>query len=229
MAAADEVTKANSNMTFEIEFRPFRLHPTLKDDQPQEKLPWLISKFGEDKIGELLARVADRAKECNLDLKLNGKMCSTTRAHRLLLKAWKVGGQNTQQNVLVALFKAYFNEVLDISNVDVLATVAQEAGLMNRQEALKYLDSDQELQEVDDMVEQARAGGVSGVPVTVIDGKWAISGGQSKDVYLQIFKKLAACCGAGGPGGPPNVHMDSNASCNLAVSEDRNSCVATTA
>ncbi|KAF8982230.1 hypothetical protein BDQ17DRAFT_1437990 [Cyathus striatus] len=42
------------------------------------------------------------------------------------------------------------------------------------------------------MCEAARAGGISGVPVIIIDGKWAVSGGQSSDVFIQIFKKLAA-------------------------------------
>lgn len=86
------------------------------------------------------------------------------------------------------------------------------------------------------MVAQARAGGVTGVPVTVVDGKWAISGGQSKDVYLQVgliisfrgsthevycqvFKKMAACCKSGTAkcaGGPvTNVETDPEATCTL--------------
>jgi hypothetical protein len=62
------------------------------------------------------------------------------------------------------------------------------------------------------MCDDARNKGITGVPVIIIDGKWAISGGQSSDVFvqvgfffnclgfkwpvfqvlLQIFKKLAA-------------------------------------
>ena len=100
-----------------------------------------------------MERVAERAKEYNMELyvllicfinvvgadfalwlfsKYNGKICSTLRAHRLLLKAWKLGGQNAQQNLLDGLFKAYFEETLDISNLDVLAVVAQEASIMNK-------------------------------------------------------------------------------------------------
>jgi predicted DsbA family dithiol-disulfide isomerase len=225
--AVDEVTKTHSNISFEIEYRPFRLNPSFKDDEPVDKMPWFFNKFGEEKARALLARVDNRAKECNIEIKIGGKLCSTTRAHRLLLKAWKVGGQSTQQTVLDAIFKAYFGELLDISNVDILATVAQDAGLMDKQEALEYLKSDEDLKEVDDLVEEARAGGVSGVPVTVIDDKWAISGGQSKDVYLQIFKKLATCCGSSR--GPGNVQMDANASCSITPPEDSNACVATTA
>ena len=45
---------------------------------------------------------------------------------------------------------------------------------------------------VEEMMDQARANGVSGVPLMIIDGKWAISGGQSKDVYLQVSRSLLA-------------------------------------
>ena len=42
------------------------------------------------------------------------------------------------------------------------------------------------MKEVEDQIEEVRKGGISGVPVVIIDGKWAISGGQTKDVYLQV-------------------------------------------
>lgn len=59
------------------------------------------------------------------------------------------------------------------------------------------------------MMTEARRKGVNGVPFVVIDGKWAVSGGQTAEVYTQvslvcvarvwrrlisaqIFKKLAA-------------------------------------
>jgi predicted DsbA family dithiol-disulfide isomerase len=227
-AAIEEVTRTNPNISFGVEYRPFILHPSVKDDEPLDKRTWAIKRFGEEKLRALLERVTERAKECNLELNFDGKICSTLRAHRLLLRAWKLGGQNTQQKLLDGLFKASFEEALDISNLDVLATIAQEAGVMNKPEALNYLNSDEDLQEVDDMVEQARAGGVSGVPVMVIDGKWAISGGQAKDVYLQIFQKLATCSGCNG--GPESVQTDSNASCHVsAPTRDNDSCVATTA
>ena len=53
-------------------------------------------------------------------------------------------------------------------------------------QAVAYLTSDTDVQEVEDQIEEARKGGISGVPVVIIDGKWAISGGQTRDVYLQV-------------------------------------------
>ena len=53
-------------------------------------------------------------------------------------------------------------------------------------QTVTYLNSDEDVQAVDDQIEQARKGGINGVPVVIIDGKWAISGGQTRDVYLQV-------------------------------------------
>jgi predicted DsbA family dithiol-disulfide isomerase len=53
-------------------------------------------------------------------------------------------------------------------------------------QALDFFDSDENLEEVTQMMEESRINGVTGVPFTVIDGKWAVSGGQSADVYVQV-------------------------------------------
>jgi predicted DsbA family dithiol-disulfide isomerase len=42
------------------------------------------------------------------------------------------------------------------------------------------------------MCEKARTIGITGVPMTIIDGKWAVSGGQSSDVYVQVRSHLRA-------------------------------------
>jgi len=212
IGAIDDVTTSFPNISFEVEYRPYRLNPSVHDDEPQDKLAWLIKKFGVEKTNMIQDRIAARAKQCGLDIKVTaGKLCSTFRAHKLLFKAWKVGGQKTQQAMLSGIFKAYFTDVADISDKGVLADIAEKAGVLGRKEALKYLESEEDCQTVVEMMDQARANGVSGVPLMIIDGKWAISGGQSKDVYLQIFKKLAICNGGGSP--PHTIETDSDATC----------------
>ena len=39
---------------------------------------------------------------------------------------------------------------------------------------------------VDDQIKEARAKGVTGVPFTIIDGRWAVSGGQPAPVFVQV-------------------------------------------
>lgn len=37
------------------------------------------------------------------------------------------------------------------------------------------------------LADDARINGITGVPVTIIDGKWAVTGGQQSDVYIQVI------------------------------------------
>ena len=64
----------------------------------------------------------------------DGLITQTTLAHRLLLKAWKLGGQKTQQALLAVLFKGYFEETANIGDTDVLANMAVSAKMMTKDE-----------------------------------------------------------------------------------------------
>jgi predicted DsbA family dithiol-disulfide isomerase len=48
------------------------------------------------------------------------------------------------------------------------------------------MNSDECLAKVNHQVAEARAKGVTGVPFTIIDGKWAVSGGQSAPVFVKV-------------------------------------------
>lgn len=56
---------------------------------------------------------------------------------------------------------------------------------------MNFLQSDELQKEITDMCDKARDMGINGVPLTVIDGKWAVSGGQSSDVFVQV--SLCSC------------------------------------
>lgn len=43
------------------------------------------------------------------------------------------------------------------------------------------------------MCNNARSKGITGVPMTIIDGKWAVSGGQSSDVFIQVCSRAFLC------------------------------------
>lgn len=47
------------------------------------------------------------------------------------------------------------------------------------------------------MMAEARKKGVTGVPFTIIDGRWAVIGGQTAEVYIQVrvspFARGRAC------------------------------------
>jgi protein-disulfide isomerase-like protein with CxxC motif len=59
-------------------------------------------------------------------------MSQTTRAHRLTLKAWQLGGMKLQQAFAKRLFKAHFEDGAIISDVEMLSDVAEAAGVMTK-------------------------------------------------------------------------------------------------
>ncbi|TFK40137.1 thioredoxin-like protein [Crucibulum laeve] len=182
-------------LSFELEHVPFRLisPACITETSPKvERSVFLANQIGKEKFTKLQAVIAKWGEEKGIPISFRGVVSQTTRAHRLCQKAFQMGGQNLQIPLLSAIFKAHMEEGKDIADFGVLADLAEKTGVMSSQEALKFLESDELEKEVNEMCESARSGGITGVPMTIIDGKWAVSGGQSSDVFIQIFKKLAA-------------------------------------
>jgi predicted DsbA family dithiol-disulfide isomerase len=182
-------------LDFELEHLPFRLinSTILPENGPiVGRQEFLLKHIGEEKLTKLKAAISKWAVEKNVPISFRGVMSQTTRAHRLCQKAYKIGGQKLQVPLLCAVFKAHMEDEQDIADINVLADLAANAGTMTREEAIAFLESDELEKEVNSMCAEARSKGITGVPMTIIDEKWAVSGGQSSDVFVQIFKKLAA-------------------------------------
>jgi predicted DsbA family dithiol-disulfide isomerase len=192
-SAIDQVTRSYNTLHFQVEFRPYVLHPSIKPGHPQDRAAYSRQAYGEERASACAKKFRERGRAVGLEIGGGGILVNTDRAHRLTYRAWKKGGQSLQQTVISNLFHALIIDRKDISDVNILSEIAEASCLMSKDEATEYLGSDKDMKEVEDQIEKVRKGGISGVPVVIIDGKWAISGGQTKDVYLQVFEKLANC------------------------------------
>ncbi|KAF6754539.1 thioredoxin-like protein [Ephemerocybe angulata] len=184
---------------FELEHIPFRLISTtvLPEGAKEARHDFFTKSLGKEKMDALENNVIKWGQEKGRPLMLNGIMSQSTKAHRIVLKAGRLGGQDIQTPLISAIFAASMEEGKDVDDPEVLADIAAKNNVMSREEALSFIESDELAKEVEEMSTAARAKGVTGVPVVIIDGKWAVSGSQSCDVYVQIFKKLSTCQGAG--------------------------------
>jgi len=189
------VTDLHLPLKFEVEYRPFRLISShcLGENIVVDKKTFYISKIGEEKWASMEQAVGKWMEDKGIPVSFSGVMSQTTRAHRLSRKAYKAGGQYMQLPLLNSIFKAYVVEQKDIGDLELLAQFSEAIGLMSKEDAIRFLESDELEEEVKEMANEARSHGISGVPVTIIDGKWAVKGSQRSDAYIQIFKKLAAC------------------------------------
>ncbi|KAF8920233.1 thioredoxin-like protein [Mucidula mucida] len=184
-------------LSFDIEFRPYRLIPAhiLNDDTPKStRIEFFQKHLGKEAFeGFRDNSVMKWAEERKLNISFNGIMSSSLRAHRLSRKAYLMGKQNLQLPFLCATFKAYLELNHDISDINVLAHIAEAVKIMPKEQAVEFLLSSELEAEVNQMCEDAKNAGLSGVPTAIIDGKWLINGGQSSEVFVRIFKKLADC------------------------------------
>ncbi|KAJ6570141.1 thioredoxin-like protein [Mycena vulgaris] len=181
-------------LEFQFEFLPFRLiNSTLlpQDYQPKvDKKDFFINILGQEKFGQLEESIAKWGTEKGVPLSFRGVISQSTLAHRLSRKAFRIGGMELQLPYLMAVFRAHLQEAKDVGEIDVLSDIAAEVGVMSKSEAVAFLKSNELEDEVNNMCDEARAKGITGVPFTVIDGKWAVSGGQSSDVFVQVPPSL---------------------------------------
>jgi predicted DsbA family dithiol-disulfide isomerase len=113
---------------------------------------------------------------------------NTFEAHRLI---WFAQQQGKQDDLVDALFHAYFTEGRDIGDRQTLVDVATEAGL-DRDEVRQFLASGAGVEEV--RVEEAAGHrmGIRGVPYFVLNGRYAISGAQPPDIFVSAMQKAEA-------------------------------------
>ncbi|KAH7101785.1 thioredoxin-like protein [Auriculariales sp. MPI-PUGE-AT-0066] len=191
--AVDRCKRERLPVEFQIEYKPFILAPNMSEGQTVPRIDYLRGKIGEEKAGMLLKLAADRCKTFGVaNLSNGGPVCSTIKAHRLMQLAYKTGGSALQQQLCHRLFEAYSETQQNLSCVDSLSLIAEELDILPRDEARAWLEGTELEDDVHKLVDQAKSNGVTGVPFTIIDNKWAVGGGQSPDVYYQIFAKLAA-------------------------------------
>ncbi|KAI6039778.1 thioredoxin-like protein [Pisolithus marmoratus] len=178
---------------FDVEFRPFALlcATSLNADKKPSRNEYLFKKFGKPQAEAKLKVVYEMAQKAGLEIAEDGVICRPNLAHRLAVKAYQVGGQDMQRDFNDVIFHAAFAEGRDINDSDFLIEAAVQIGLMNREKASEFLRSTECQDCVDKMIDAAKANQVKGVPFIIIDGKWALNGVQSKECYIQIFRKLA--------------------------------------
>lgn len=63
-----------------------------------------------------------------------GPVSVTIPAHRLMTKAYEIGGPAAQSALITPIFRAYYEDDLDISDPDVLADAAEQAAIMSKDE-----------------------------------------------------------------------------------------------
>jgi predicted DsbA family dithiol-disulfide isomerase len=180
-----------------IHWRAFQLNPEMPAEGMDRQL-YLQLKFGGAENAERVyaqVRTAGESEEIPFAFAAMQRTPNTVDSHRLIRFA---AGKGLQNEVVEALFEAYFLRGEDIGQPDVLAAAAAGAGL-NAGEVRAFLDSDLEDQAVRAEDQEARHAGLQGVPTFIINGKYSVSGAQEPEVLCQMFDIGRGDDAAGGP------------------------------
>ncbi|MCU4674661.1 DsbA family oxidoreductase [Catenovulum sp. 2E275] len=190
-AAIDELAESTTTpLEVEISWLPFELNPNMPL-AGQDLEQHLMEKYG--LTPEQGAANRDRIEQMGLQsgfkFNLSGKriMVNTFDCHRLLSWAKQFGKQT---ELKLALFKAHFQDGLYLNQTETLLDITQNVGL-NRQDAQKILESDQFSDRVKQEQNQLKQMGISSVPTFIINQKYAISGGQPKQSFVQSLMQIA--------------------------------------
>jgi len=179
-----------SELDFNIEWHAFELNPDPSADG-EPILPALARKYGrsEDEMRESQSQMKTIAQDLGLNFeKLQERYTRNTfDAHRLVKWA---GEQGKQTDMKMACFEAYFGRAENISDVEVLVSCAESAGLEGNA-ARAILSSDQYTDAVRKDEAKYQQAGVSAVPAYIINQTYLVSGAQEPDTLVQAFREIA--------------------------------------
>ena len=171
----------------EVRYHSFLLMPELSEDEaPVNAADLLSAKHGlsHAQAVAMNEQVSGRAREIGLDYHLDRAQAVGTRtAHQLSHFAATAGKQH---EMVQRLFRAYFTEGLNVADHQVLGDLAAEVGL-DREAALTALADGEFADDVEADLRQAREYGITGVPFFVFAGKYAVSGAQPVEAFLQAL------------------------------------------
>ena len=175
---------------FVIEWHPFQLNP----DMPaagMDRRTYLERKFGgKDGAVKAYAPIVGRATEAGLTINLDRitRTPNTLDAHRLIHWA---GIDNAQTPMVDLLFNAYFVEGRDIGDQEVLADLADAAG-MDAAVVAKLLAGDVDAADIRARDAHSRQMGIDAVPTFIVASQHAVPGAQPTDMWLQVIADIQA-------------------------------------
>ncbi len=174
----------------EVHWQPFELNPAMVSvGEPLDS--HIKNKYGSTdaqskQTREQLVTVGD-----SLGFKFvfddDMRIYNTFNAHQLLHWA-AINGR--QHELKITLFHCYFTRSRDVSDNDVLANAAVEAGL-DFEEALAVLEDQRYAEAVREAQRVSIAGGIQGVPAVILNQRELLVGAQGVENYKAALAGMA--------------------------------------
>lgn len=131
-------------------------------------------------------RKVGEASGVKLNFDIISLAVNTTLSHRLIA----LTPEKSKVAVVEAIYKAYFEDGLNIGDIETLVSVGNAVG-MDSTELRSLLSSDAALNQVKADAASARKKRINSVPFFIFNNKVSINGSQSVDVFLEALYRAA--------------------------------------
>ncbi len=180
---------AEGRHTVRVSWHPFQLNPDMPS-AGMDRRAYRSAKFGSwERSQQLDEGVAEAGADVGIPFNYAAvrRTPNTFDSHRLI---WLADQHGKQDQVVEALFAAYFVEGLDLSQQSVLAEIVIRAGVP-RTEVEELLAGDRGAADVRRLEQAVRETGVQSVPFYLLNGRYHFSGAQPPNVMLAAFAEAA--------------------------------------
>jgi predicted DsbA family dithiol-disulfide isomerase len=173
----------------EIEYKSFLLMPDAKYVSGKSyaetfaELKGLSLQQAETMLNQVVNMGKQAGIEINYDI---AKLSSTVDAHRVFQFAKKLGKGTA---FFKRFYRAHFSEGELLSDHDTIVRLAREIGL-TEVDVRNVLDDKDPSNEMMQDIYEAQSVGVQGVPFFVFNNKYAVSGAQPVDTFVQVLTKV---------------------------------------
>ena len=172
-----------------IHWLPFELNPDMPEGG-MKRAEYREAKFGPERSAELDERMRALGRDEGVAFAFDRmeRTPNTRRAHMLTAYATDQGRGGA---VVEALFRAYFEDALDIGDPAVLVAIAEAQGL-DPEAARAVLGSEELHKQVVALERRAAEMGIGGVPFFILEGGQAISGAQPSAEWEKVLRELGS-------------------------------------
>lgn len=187
LARLQEALAARPGLAVELGWLPFELNPDLPPEG-EDRRAYMLRRFGDvNRFAAGQQQLLDLGRPLGIDFQFDRvtRAPNTRRSHALIGWAGERGGE-LQTRVKQRVLAAHFTEGLDIADPQVLAGLAADCGL-ERDAALQAIADPARHAEIEALEAQAQGWGISGVPTFIFDRRYAFSGAQPLEVFLDAM------------------------------------------
>lgn len=169
---------------FTLEWKGFQIHP----EYPAAGLPIAqrAAQYGQERYATVWRNIRSLAERIGLEMTPPAVLTNSLMA----LEATEYAKEQGKAEAFsLAVYQAYFQAGKNIGDIEVLLSVAAQAGL-DPQAVQTHLTEGTYSARMQAFHQEARALGVSGVPTFVV-GPAQIVGAQAPEVFVSMLKRVA--------------------------------------